>query len=97
MFNAIADYASQYEEITIKSVQFQCLFVCFVINKSHHSPYKACPQATKHVSEFIVFIDSTSNLDQTQFSLTILLCASPIDELSLLGAHISVLNSTYKI
>ena len=78
MFSSIADYASKNEEITIKLEQFQSSFICVVITPLMQRVHKLLKTASE-----IVFVDSTSNLDQTQSSLTILLCAAPIGAITL--------------
>nr|CAB3263138.1 uncharacterized protein LOC104265534 [Phallusia mammillata] len=82
LFCAIQKYAKE-SEAKICLEQFEGSYVCAIVSPIMERIHKMMIQSSE-----IVFVDSTSNLDQTNASLTVLLCGSPIGALPL-GAIIS--------
>lgn len=77
LFSAIQNYAkTSNADITLK--RFGDSFVCVIITPLMVRVHKLMRQAGE-----TVFIDTTSHIDQTNCSITILLCSSPVGALPL--------------
>ena len=78
VYAAIKNYALENPDLHIELKLMGSAFVCAVVTPLMMRVHKLVPLAAE-----IVFVNSTTNLDQTNCTLTVFLCGSPIGALPL--------------
>ena len=78
MFEAIEDYAKSSDaKVVVKRFEEKS-FVCVIVTPLMTRVHKHFRQASE-----VVFVDTTSHIDQTNSSVTVLMCSSPVGALPL--------------